>query len=226
MGDGASSASASSASGDSATNTDAEITLGVLTSVEGNSTLSQRALARQLGIALGLANAYLKRCAKKGFIKIKQIPPNRYAYYLTPKGFSEKSRLTVEYLSYSLSFFRQARTQCAERFAECARRGWRRVALVGAGELAEIAALCAREAPVKLAGVIAPAGDRVAGLRVVFDIAELGGVDAVLITDVSAPQKTYDEVASAFPAERILTPRILNIAREAPAGRPAKRKRK
>ncbi len=110
MGDGASSASASSASGDWATDTEAEITLGVLTSVEGNSTLSQRALARELGIALGLANAYLKRCAKKGFIKIKQIPPNRYAYYLTPKGFSEKSRLTVEYLSYSLSFFRQART--------------------------------------------------------------------------------------------------------------------
>ncbi len=205
---------------------DGQITLGVLTAVEENRGLSQRALASQLGIALGLVNAYLKRCARKGYIKIKQIPPNRYAYYLTPKGFSEKSRLTVEYLSYSFSFFRQARTQCAEQLAECARRGWRRVALVGAGELAEIAALCAREAPVTLAGVIAPAGGRVAGLRVVSDIAELGGVDAVLITDVSAPQKTYDEVASTFPAERILTPRLLNIAREAPAGRPAKWNRK
>ena len=47
MGDGASSASGTSASNDWATDTEAEIALGVLTSVEGNSTLSQRALARE-----------------------------------------------------------------------------------------------------------------------------------------------------------------------------------
>ena len=86
-----------------------EITLGVLNAVHENSAVTQRSVAQQLGIALGLTNAYLKRCVKKGLIKVNQIPPNRYAYYLTPKGFSEKTRLTAEYFSSSFVFFRRAR---------------------------------------------------------------------------------------------------------------------
>jgi len=66
----------------------------------------------QLNIALGLANAYLKHPAKKGFIKIHEAPLNRYAYYLTPYGFAEKSWLTTKYLSFSFDFFRQARQDC------------------------------------------------------------------------------------------------------------------
>jgi DNA-binding MarR family transcriptional regulator len=75
--------------------------LGLLAAVERDSALTQRHLARELGIALGLANAYLRRCTKKGLIKMRQAPLNRYAYYLTPRGFAEKSRLTAEYLSWA-----------------------------------------------------------------------------------------------------------------------------
>ncbi len=78
-----------------------EIMLEVLSAVERNSKITQRSLSRELGIALGLANAYLKRCARKGLIKVQQAPLNRYAYYLTPEGFTEKSRLTAEYLAVS-----------------------------------------------------------------------------------------------------------------------------
>ncbi|MGH6953338.1 MAG: winged helix-turn-helix transcriptional regulator, partial [Alphaproteobacteria bacterium] len=116
----------------SASTGETEITLGVLEAVHGNSALTQRSAARELGIALGLANAYLRRCVKKGWVKVRQVPPNRYAYYLTPKGFTEKSRLTAEYLSSSFKFFRRARAECDELFRRCAARGWRRVALCGA----------------------------------------------------------------------------------------------
>ena len=75
---------------------EAEITLGILNAVHQNERITQRSVAQELGIALGLANAYLKRCAKKGLIKVSQAPANRYAYYLTPQGFAEKSRLTAE----------------------------------------------------------------------------------------------------------------------------------
>ena len=47
---------------------------------------------------------------KKGFVKAKAAPYKRYAYYLTPKGFNEKSRLVAQYLEVSLDFFRTART--------------------------------------------------------------------------------------------------------------------
>src|SRR6202047_1963447 len=89
------------------------IMLGLLESVQRGDAHSQRRLAAELGIALGLVNAYLKRCIKKGLVKVSEAPARRYAYYLTPHGFAEKSRLTVEYLSWSFSFFRRAREDCA-----------------------------------------------------------------------------------------------------------------
>src|SRR5712671_559366 len=90
--------------------------LGLLESVERDGGQSQRRLAAELGIALGLVNAYLKRCIKKGLVKVSEAPARRYAYYLTPHGFAEKSRLTVEYLGFSFSFFRQAKADCARVF--------------------------------------------------------------------------------------------------------------
>ena len=84
---------------------DSEITLGVLNAVEENSRVTQRDVAKYIGIALGLTNAYLKRCIRKGLIKVQQVPANRYSYYLTPKGFAEKSRLTGEYLAQGFQFF-------------------------------------------------------------------------------------------------------------------------
>ncbi len=68
------------------------IVLGLLEYVGRGGEQSQRRLASELGVALGLANAYLKRCVKKGLVKVRQAPARRYAYYLTPRGFAEKSR--------------------------------------------------------------------------------------------------------------------------------------
>lgn len=194
---------------------DAEITLGLLSAVEGNSAVTQRSIAGELGIALGLANAYLKRCVKKGFIKVSQVPANRYAYYLTPKGFAEKSRLTAEYLSSSFSFFRNARAQCTEAFVDLARHDWRRVALAGTGDLGEIATLCALEAPVTLVGFVDPEADsgRFAGLPVVARLADLDSVDAVLVTDLKRPQETFDTMLAAMDAPRVLAPPLLNVTR-------------
>src|SRR5436190_23408763 len=101
--------------------------LDLLDVVEKQSDVSQRHLARHMGVALGLANSYLKRCIRKGLIKISQAPANRYLYYLTPKGFSEKSRLTAKYLAVSFEFYRQAARSCEKILQSCDERGWRRI---------------------------------------------------------------------------------------------------
>src|SRR5215469_12343064 len=132
----------------------ARIVLGLLQSVERDGAQSQRKLASDLGIALGLVNAYLKRCVKKGLLKIGQAPARRYAYYLTPHGFAEKSRLTVEYLSSSFSFFRRAREDCSAVVKAAHARGWNRVALIGVSDLAEIATICALEHGMTIAAVV------------------------------------------------------------------------
>jgi DNA-binding MarR family transcriptional regulator len=197
--------------------TETEITLGLLNAVHDNSAVTQRSVARELGIALGLANAYLKRCVKKGLIKVRQVPPNRYAYYLTPQGFAEKSRLTAEYLSYSFTFFRRARSQCEELFADCAEQGRRRVALAGASELAEIATLVAREFDVELVAILdgGAAGASFHGVPVLPRDAALPPVDAVIVTDLTDAQRTFDALKRRLPGTAILAPRMLRIARRA-----------
>lgn len=201
------------------------IVLSVLTTVERDSAITQRQLARELGIALGLANAYLRRCVRKGLVKMRQAPLNCYAYYLTPQGFAEKSRLTAEYLAVSLDFFRRARIDCAALFRDREAAGWRTAALYGAGELAEIAALSAGETAVEMLCVIdrAAVGRRCAGLAVVADLeaalrsASPKRLDGIVVTDTQTPQASFDALTAAADAcglgrERIAAPSLLHIS--------------
>ena len=208
------------------------IMLGLLSAVERDSELTQRSLSSELGIALGLANAYLKRCVNKGLIKVSQVPLNRYAYYLTPRGFAEKSRLTAEYLSVSFNFFRDARRQCEALLAGCARHGLHRIALVGGGELAEIAVLSATDTPVRIVCVIDAEGGAtscagrpvVGNLAAALDLTEKsGGLDALVITNVKTPQDTFEAIVetagkAGIGRDRVLAPALLRVT-EQPAVR-------
>jgi DNA-binding MarR family transcriptional regulator len=202
---------------------DAKIVLGVLTSIEQNSAITQRKLASDLGIALGLANSYLRRCARKGLVKISQVPLNRYAYYLTPQGFAEKSRLTAEYLSVSFDFFRHARRDCAALLSYYSAAGWRRVALYGAGDLAEIAVLSAGETAIEVVAVIdtAEVGRRCAGLPTVATLADAqrlaGALDGVVVTDTRTPQASFEVLlgmagAHGLAPDCIVAPKLLGIS--------------
>jgi DNA-binding MarR family transcriptional regulator len=197
---------------------DTRITLGLLNAVEADSKLTQRSVASDLGIALGLANAYLKSCVRKGLVKVNQVPANRYAYYLTPKGFAEKSRLTAEYLTISFNFFRNARSECAAVLEECVRSNWRRVVLAGTGDLGEIAAMCAADLPIDLAGFYDPlTGEgRFAGMQVYRDLDGLRPFDAVVVTDFRDPQRMFDSLVLEVGAERVVAPALLAISRQPP----------
>ena len=201
------------------------IVLSVLTSIERDSSITQRKLANELGIALGLANAYLRRCVRKGLIKMSQVPLNRYAYYLTPQGFAEKGRLTAEYLAVSLDFFRRSRSDCVALFRQCEALGWRRVALYGAGDLAEIAILSAGETAVEVTCVIDSrlAGRRSGGLPIVPDLAaaltygNVHGLDGIVLTDTQSPQASFDSLSSlaelsGLSRHSVLAPSVLRIS--------------
>lgn len=189
---------------------EAEITLGLLVAVERDSAVTQRGIAGELGIALGLTNAYLKRCVKKGWIKISDAPRNRYLYYLTPQGFTEKSRLTAEYLSQSFRFFRAARNQCAELLVSCRERGWHHMALAGRGDLAEIAMICAQIEGIKLAAILDETGGEFLGLPV-LPMNMAGQFDAIFVTDLATPQQRYDELLRHQSADRLFTPAFLRV---------------
>lgn len=191
------------------------ITLELLNVIHNSSEVTQRSVASELGIALGLANTYLKRCVKKGLVKVTQAPANRFAYYLTPKGFAEKSQLTARYLATSFDFFRHARTHCVNVFELCNNSDIGRIALVGASDLAEIAILCVREFDIEIVGFIDKNFDQstFSDLPVFNNLKDIGPIDAYVITDLSAPQETFDWLQNEEAGIQILAPQLLNISR-------------
>jgi DNA-binding MarR family transcriptional regulator len=193
---------------------DDKIILGLLKSVEDGAT-SQRRISSDLGVALGLVNAYLKRCVKKGYVKVSEAPARRYAYYLTPHGFAEKSRLTVEYLSHSFSFFRQAKADCIDVFMAAKDRNLYNLVLCGKSDLTEIAILSAFESGVSVVAVI-DGGSSVmtfAGKNVFPAYDHLtDSFDAVVITDLRNGRKLFDEAVSLFGPDRVLAPKLLGLS--------------
>ena len=191
-----------------------QIMLGVLSAVDRNSQISQRAISSDLGVALGLANAYLKRCVRKGWIKVQQVPRRRYAYYLTPQGFAEKTRLAGEYLTSSFTYFRRARGQVSDLIGVCIERGWTRIAYAGLSDLAEIGFICSHDYPVEVVGFVDPgrAGNRFCGLPVMATVAELGPVDVIIITGLDKPDAIYRSIVQQTETDRVLVPRLLRVA--------------
>jgi DNA-binding MarR family transcriptional regulator len=189
------------------------LTLEILDAVQRQSAVSQRHLAQQLGVALGLANSYLKRCVRKGFIKITEAPANRYLYYITPKGFAEKSRLTAQYLSYSFSFYRQASESCLRVFSICDQNGWNKLLLCGISDLAEIATLRAMEQHIEIVAFYDPHSERKVFLNrpVWRRLENLDSYDACVVTDFLEPQMTYEHLVGVMGLARVLVPDVLRL---------------
>lgn len=189
------------------------LTLGILETIDGQSNVSQRHLAERLGVALGLTNSYLKRCVRKGLIKIEQAPANRYLYYLTPRGFAEKSRLTAEYLTSSFDFYRRASSSCTKVFQECRQQGAQRILLCGVSEFAEIASLRAREQGVQIVGILdreSSAGEAI-GISVHANLDDCPPHDACVITSIKAEPTLLEYLGGRVAQDRIFIPDILGI---------------
>ena len=190
------------------------IVLGLLEYVGRGGEQSQRRLASELGVALGLANAYLRRCVKKGLVKVRQAPARRYVYYLTPRGFAEKSRLTLEFMSYSFALFRRAKADCMAALEAARERGYARIALIGASDLAEIATICALDGGFAITAVVDAniAAERFAGAPLVRNMDLLApSPDAVLVTDMRATAATVEAAVARFGVERVLVPALLGV---------------
>lgn len=194
------------------------VTLKVLDAIHRNHSVNQRTVAGEIGIALGLTNAYLKRCIKKGYVKVKQAPRNRFLYYITPEGFAEKARLTSEYLSQSFLFFRTAREDCNDVLSYCLSAGHHHLVLAGASDLTHIMLLCASENPaITISAVVddSPQTEAFAGRPRIGDYTQAEPFDAVVVTDLRTPQATFERAANLFGKQRVLAPKLLKIVRQA-----------
>ena len=189
--------------------------IDLLTALERREVVTQPALAKRLSISVGMVNALLKRAVRKGLVTAKAAPYKRWAYYVTPEGFQEKSRLVAQYLDASLAFFRMARREYRALFLDGQRMGFRRFVLVGRGEAAEIALLAALEADAALVGILDREAntDRLHGLPVLRSLDEAEAWDALVITEFRHPQEVLETLRDTVPARQVLTPPFLRVVR-------------
>ena len=173
-------------------------TLKILEEIEKDYAPSQRELARQLNISLGLVNSFIKRLVQKGCFKVKNIPKNRVKYILTPKGMAEKTRLTYRYIQYSLEFYKRSRQELRGLFHNLVRQEVSRVIYYGASDLAEIAYLSLQETHIKLVAVVDDfkIGDKFLDGIVVTDPLELGSIsfDRILITSMGSIDTVLEKI--------------------------------
>ena len=182
--------------------------LQLLEEIENNYGPSQRDLARKLNISLGLVNSFIKRLATKGYVKITTIPRNRVRYILTPKGFSEKSRLTYEFIQYSFHFYKKAVMDLHDLVDEFRKRDVKKVVLFGANDLAEIASISLRGTDIELIGVADDerAGEEFLGFRV-KSVKELKKAyfERVIITRVDSEELGLQKLLqNEIPREKIV----------------------
>ena len=83
-----------------------EITHNLFTLIEQHPDLSQRELAREMGISLGKTNYCIKGLMEKGWLKARNFKNSNnkiaYSYVLTPSGFSAKAKITARYLKHKV----------------------------------------------------------------------------------------------------------------------------
>ena len=182
--------------------------LELLNEIAEGQGVTQRALAKKLGIALGLTNLYVKRLARKGYIKIVNIKRSRLKYLLTPRGFAEKARLAYQYMEYSLGYYTRLRETFRQRLAPLSGSGGRRVLLYGSGEVAEIAALVLWELDLILEHVVddEKAGSTFLGhkVRTLPEVPELS-YDWVVLAVLNGSEDILDRLRTLkVPEDRIV----------------------
>jgi DNA-binding MarR family transcriptional regulator len=165
----------------------------------GNADLppSQRDLAKKLGVSLGLVNSFVKRLVQKGYFKVSTIPRKRMRYVLTPKGATEKTRLTYKYMQHSYQFYKDARRKFGRLFQQLAEDGTRKIVFYGAGDVAEIAGICLEETGFRLVAVLDDdrVGERLSGVTV-QNTDRLGSIafDKVLVTTARPHRQVLKDI--------------------------------
>jgi hypothetical protein len=185
--------------------TEAHRDLQLLEAVEQNARVTQRGLASQMGIALGLTNVYIRRLVRKGCIKCVNVQSNRIAYLITPRGLAEKARLTYEFMQYSLHLYKDVRRHLHAVLRECAADG-QRLAIYGSGEAAELAYLSLKELGIEPAAVFDDAEGTFLGMRV-RDIRDHAAVacDFVIVASLDPSSRAAERaVAAGIEAERLV----------------------
>ena len=190
--------------------------LRILELVEEQDKVTQRRVAAELEVAIGMANSLIKRLIHKGHIKIKEAPASRYGYYLTPEGFLAKSRLVSKYIATSVKFFSVVRHDYEQIANELSRKGQDIIGCAGSGEILEIAQMVFQSHNIRTVFVV----DVLRHLNGQYftsysDVPEADREQAccIVLTESQRPHRAFDIISSEAQAIPVMTPAFMKISK-------------
>jgi len=188
--------------------------LNLLQELERNPIISQRELSHKFGIALGVTNACLKRMARRGWIRMMNQNRRKIGYFLTPKGFTEKAKLTLHLISWTVQHYSTLKDIIGERLLEMEKKGVERIVFYGVSDEMEIAYVTLQGSNLKLAGIVEDQ-ERMNRKEIFgFELMEVKQVetlqpDAVLITSLTGLDEKEENLRKLLDFRRVL---IANIS--------------
>ena len=177
--------------------------LRLLEELEKNPIISQRELSHKFGIALGVTNACLKRMARKGWIRIRGLNHRRIGYYLTPKGFTEKARLTFHLISHIVHHYSELKIIISERLLYMEKRGLKRIVFYGVSDEMEVAYVTLQGVNLKLVGIVEDDEKFEAQIIFGFELEPVSRVqelnpDCILITSLTENGQKRERVKKIY----------------------------
>ena len=110
----------------------------ILDLIEKDSSITQRAISKAVGVAVSMINSYIDTFEDKGYIKRHYISTKTVEYFITKKGIQRKKFLNISYLNASQKVYRSAKENIVEFLQFIIESGYKNILLYGAGEVAEI----------------------------------------------------------------------------------------
>jgi DNA-binding MarR family transcriptional regulator len=182
--------------------------LELLQELEKNPIVSQRELSNKFGIALGVTNACLKRMVRRGWIRITNFNHHKIGYYLTPKGFAEKTKLTLHLISWTVQHYSALKGIIGRKFLEMQNSGIERIVFYGVSDEMEVAYVTLQGVHLKLVGIIEDE-DKIVQKEVFgFELKDVSQIeemkpDAVLITSLVGQDERVERLIKFIDIQRV-----------------------
>ena len=182
--------------------------LRLLEELEKNPIVSQRELSHRFGIALGVTNACLRRMARKGWIRIRDLNPRRIGYYLTPKGMLEKTRLTIHLISFRVQHYSELKKVIANRLLEMQRDGRQRIVFYGVSDEMEVAYITLQGVNLKLVGIVEDDENFQPSIIFGYELEPVSRVkdlkpECILITSLDGSEKKKEKLRALVDVKKV-----------------------
>ena len=185
----------------------------ILDMIEKNPNITQREMGKTIGIAVSMINEYLNIYEKDKLIKREKHSTKTVEYFITKKGRERRKLLNIWYLKSSNNIFIQAKDNIISFLNQIIDKGFKKIILYGAGEVAGIMLQVMNDdnqIPLEVVGVIDDNKDRVGDKLVNIPIITLDEIikynhDGIMISSYRHHETIHNNLIKIdYPKSKII----------------------